>query len=508
MDIAVDKVSSVHPHLISQFSDKLVERMGLYFAKENWHQWEGKLKPVARAFGFGNVNDCLGWLTTTEWNQREIEILARYLTIGETYFFRDSNAFKILEKVVLPQLIQEKKSSKVLRIWSTACCTGEEPYSLAILLHRMIPNISEWNISILGTDINKDFLNKSQSGIYKEWSFRTTPKEIKNNYFIHDKQGNYKIIPEIKKLVNFIYLNLVEDNYPMLLNGTQAMDLILCNNVLIYFTNDVINKVIHKLVNAMVWNAWLITSAVEVPYILDKRLQSKKYDQAIFFRKKAEMHLKDENHSLTTPLINREMLVPLMEDERRPLEDLVEPPYILDKPAAALDDIQENSISELYSHGLYQDLIDKLEPYLSKNPHLLFDESKGKNYIIFLAKSYANLGFLNKALEWIGKALNLDKLDPEIYLFKAAVYQEQEHYEEAATSIKKAIFLEPHLIIAYYVYGHLMIKIGHIHEAAKSFEKALRLLQKEDAGSILKGGEGMSAGRMMEIIITMQQNLV
>jgi len=101
-------------------------------------------------------------------------VLASHLTIGETYFFRDSGTFQALEEHILPELIRQRRGkNQQFRIWSAACATGEEPYSVAILLQKLIVNLDGWNISILATDINPQAIKKARLGIYNNWSFRS-----------------------------------------------------------------------------------------------------------------------------------------------------------------------------------------------------------------------------------------------------------------------------------------------------------------------------------------------
>ena len=179
----------------------------------------------------------MDWLLSSEPPSRnQIEILASYLTIGETYFFREKQTFEILEERILADLIKTRRQNeRRLRIWSAGCCTGEEPYSIAMLLSKMLPDLKDWNISILATDINPRFLHKASEGVYSKWSFRDCPQGVKERYFRKAKEDRLEILPDIKKMVTFSYLNLVEDSYPSLSNCTNAMDVIFCRNVLMYF---------------------------------------------------------------------------------------------------------------------------------------------------------------------------------------------------------------------------------------------------------------------------------
>ena len=155
------------------------------------------------------------------------------LTVGETYFMRDSAQFAALRQDILPELIRRRQKERRLRIWSAGCASGEEPYSLAMVLSELIPDWERWSVLILGTDINKQSLARARQGLYKKWSFRQCDPGVSGRYFTPQEQ-RFQIKPDIARRVSFAYLNLAEDTYPSLITNTCAMDLILCRNVAIY----------------------------------------------------------------------------------------------------------------------------------------------------------------------------------------------------------------------------------------------------------------------------------
>ncbi len=147
--------------------------------------------------------------------------------------------FEALEDRILPELIRSRSvGNRRLRIWSAGCATGEEPYSIAIALRRALPVPEDWRITILATDINPHILRKASAGVYGEWSFRNAPPWLKGTWFRPKKDGKLEILPEIRKMVSFAYLNLAEDIFPSPVNNTNAMDLIFCRNVLMYFAAE------------------------------------------------------------------------------------------------------------------------------------------------------------------------------------------------------------------------------------------------------------------------------
>ena len=218
---------SIPDNLLPNLNEFLTSKMGLHFPKNRWRELKRKISEAAKEHDFEDVEEYIHWLLSEPLTKGQIELLASHLTIGETYFYREPRSFKVLEQSILPELIHSRrKTEKRLRIWSAGCCTGEEPYSIAILLNKLIPDLKEWNITILATDINPDFLKKGKEGIYASWSFRNTPQWVKKGYFTIKDKDRLKINTHIKKIVTFSHLNLADDVYPSLLNNTNAMDII------------------------------------------------------------------------------------------------------------------------------------------------------------------------------------------------------------------------------------------------------------------------------------------
>lgn len=155
------------------------------------------------------------------------EEFINYLTINVSEFWRNPEQWKVLEENILPELM--KMSDKRLKIWSAACSTGDEPYSLVMLLSKYMP-LS--NIRIHATDIDKQVLEKARVGLYNEKSIAGLPEEFKKKYFTKVGKSNYQIADEIKKCVDFKQGNLLSDRYE------TDFDLIVCRNVVIYFTEE------------------------------------------------------------------------------------------------------------------------------------------------------------------------------------------------------------------------------------------------------------------------------
>jgi len=484
--------------LLSQVSDLVAHRMGLYFPRERHRDLLRGLVSASKEFGFEDIESCTQWLISSPLSREQMEILASHLTIGETYFFREKRIFEILEGTILSELIPSRQGAqKRLRIWSAGCCTGEEPYSIAILLTKLIPDLKEWNITILATDINPRFLRKATGGEYAEWSFRGTPKEIKEKYFFKKKDGRYEILPSIKKMVTFSYLNLAEDGYPSLLNNTNAMDIIFCHNVLMYFAPELVRKVIRKFYLSLVEGGWLIVSPAETSPLLYSQFVTTNFPGATLYRKDSKGRTTSEPlpykpdtepevfspTSLDTVVqIFREVcLFPGQEERQTPASEV-------ETGKTAYEEALE-----LYQQGNYEKATEKLLGFLSQEQ----DDTKATS---LLARVYADQGKLTEAMEWCERAIACDRLDPVLYYLRATILQELGEIEEATVSLKRALYLDPNFALAHFALGNLALRQEKLREATKHFENLYSILKAYDKEEVLSDSGGTTAGRLMEII--------
>lgn len=190
------------------------------------------------------------------------------LTNKETYFFRNHRLFDCLKQKILPDLIKRKNAQKVLRIWSAGCSTGEEPYSIAILLFSLLPNWKSWNILILGTDLSENLLEQARLGIYKERAFRSMDIKDREKYFLKQLDGSWLIAPFLQQAVTFQQGNLLFDPFPDQHTLLHSMDLIVCQNVFIYFEGSAIQKVVDKYAQTLNQEGYLLTGLGELQGII------------------------------------------------------------------------------------------------------------------------------------------------------------------------------------------------------------------------------------------------
>jgi len=416
-----------------------------------------------------------------------IEMLASYLTVGETFFYRENKSLDALERHVFPDLVRARTNGlKHLRIWSAGCCTGEEPYTVAMMVSEC-PGFRHWNVTIIGTDINQSFLAKAEAGIYSEWSFRGAPDRIKSGFFRKTGGSTYEILPNIRKMVVFEYLNLVGDEYPTLLTHTNAMNLILCRNVLMYFRPDIIPLVVRKLQRSLLEGGWLVASPVESSLINDPELSAVPFPDAILHWKRAAPAARAEAHRKLPAVPIRPA-----RKARRALE-----PGTIPRSYTVADAAQRTTA---YARACDRFAAAEYDACIS----ILADPASGLTVDPgaheLLARAHANAGRLPEAEAWCDRAIRADKLNPARHHLLATILTERNQLEKAAAALKKAIYIDPSFVVSHFALGNLMLRQGMRKEAGRHFANALTLLGACRSEDVLPESDGLSAGRLSEIV--------
>ncbi len=437
---------------LARLSDFVAERMGLLFPPERWPELRYGLDAARCEFGFDDAGDCVRWIVSAALAPEQMDVLAHNLTIGETYFFRQKDLFDRLEATILPALISARGGKEQrLRIWSAACCTGEEAFSVAILLKRLIPDLSHWNVTIRASDINSRFLKQAQAGEYREWSFRNAPDWLKEGYFQITSPGHYTVSPDIRNMVTFFPLNLVDDTYPSLLNDTNAMDLILCRNVLMYFARDQAEKVVRKLALALADGGWLGVSPCETFCVTAPDLIHVGQTGGTLFRKR---HADPEIHEPA-------LFISSSPSTPRPESETDET-----KGAGNLGCSQENEYERM-------------------------------------AMKLANQGELEEALAWCDQALAASPLDAVCHYLRASILSEQGHMSEAARSYHRSLAIAPDFVLAHFAMGNAGRQQHHRQNAHRHYVNALTLLEHFGPDDPVPHSEGLTAGRLTAMIKTL-----
>lgn len=487
----------------SRLSELIAETMGVDFPRHRWSELRYRMARAEKEFGFTDTQACVDWLLAAPLSKAQVQVLARCLTVGETYFFRERQTLEVFSSTLLPDLIHRRRGHQQhLRLWSAACCTGEEAYTLAILVRQGLPDLADWNIKILATDINQQFLGQAAAGLYSEWSCRHVPADLLERYFKRTADGRYAVVPEVRGMVSFAPLNLVEDTYPARVTDTDAMDTIFCRNVLIYFAPANILKVGEKFNRALNEGGWLAVSPVEAAAESFPQFAVSNFPGAILFRK-GMAKLAGSRLPARAPPVRPDAIAQMPKMEPGAVT-LARPPPIQAgvsiAPVAAVAAKRTSShatATAYFDRGLYSEAIDVLLALAS-------DQKDNLPVVSLLARALANQGRMAEALTWCELWIVADKLDATAYYLRAAIQLELANPEQARQSLQWAIYLRPDFVVAHFALGSLARSRGKRHEANRHFGNTQQLLAGLPPAFLLPESDGLTAGRLVITIAEMK----
>ncbi len=439
--------------LYEQARGLIADRLGLDFPERRRADLERGLARVRRSSAATTPHEILAWLGSLPADSHEWRRVAAHLTVGETYFLRDGACFEALEQKVLSALIQSRRADGVqrLRLWSAACATGEEPYSIAMVLDRLLPDQADWTVTILATDISSRALEAAQRGRYREWALRETPAWIRHRYFRRLTDESFELDPHIRAGVTFAPLNLAGDGYPSLVTNTVAMDLILCRNVLMYFTPEAQRAAAARLQRALVPGGWLVVSPAEASSELFSPLTAVNFPGAIFYRK--------------MPAARPDVVLP---DLAPPLS-----PHVAAEPV-------------------------RRRPIAAAPPEKAAPAPVDAATSLHRARALADQGDLERARELCEATLAGDRLNADAHLLLAAIHQERGQLVAALAALRHAIYLVPDSAPAHFLMGSLLMRQGERRRGRRCMETVMSLLTPLPRDEVLAAGDGLTAGRLME----------
>ncbi|HEB76377.1 MAG TPA: protein-glutamate O-methyltransferase CheR [Nitrospirae bacterium] len=232
---------------------------GIYFDDGSRYLLEKRLSARLRANNISNFRDYYRYLRYDGNRENELAAVIDVLTVNETYFFREKNQLLSFSEEILPELRERNRFSRKLRIWSAGCSTGEEPYTIGMLV--LDSNLfNGWDIEIIGSDINRRVLQAARRGIYRNNSFRCIDDYYVEKYFEPLGDGSFRITDRVKRLLNFGYLNLLD---PVKMRFIGKTDVVFCRNALIYFDMQSRKKVVDGFYNVLAEGGYLLLGHAE-----------------------------------------------------------------------------------------------------------------------------------------------------------------------------------------------------------------------------------------------------
>lgn len=265
--------------------DFILERSGIFFAENKMYLVKNRLGKRMAELQIKTVRDYF-YHVKYDVSLREFNKLMDLVTTNETSFFRNEPQLLSFSDEVLPQMITEKlaeRGTKSLKIWSAGCSTGEEPYTLAILILDRLKSLAGWNVEIIANDISEEVLQKARQGEYAGITLRAVSPDVLNRYFI--KSGEmYKVKPEVQAMVKFSHVNL---NDPRKLTIVSGMDVVFCRNVMIYFTDDVKKQLVRGFYNSLRPGGYFYIGHSETLHGISKAFKLVYFKNALVYQKEA-----------------------------------------------------------------------------------------------------------------------------------------------------------------------------------------------------------------------------
>jgi chemotaxis protein methyltransferase CheR len=518
---------------LARLGELVAARMGLHFPEGRRRDLVRGAQALAREHGCEDGEAFLQSLINSPLSDRQMEILTAHLTVGETYFFREMKSLDAFQNHVIPELLRQRSGGdQRIRIWCAGCSTGEEAYTIAIILSELIPDLTAWDVDILATDINPAVLEKARQGVYTEWSFRGMPESKRKKYFEPHGSKKFAIRTRFKDMVSFACINLASDTYPSLQNNTNALDVIFCRNVLMYFVPELVHKVITRFQHCLLEGGWFIVAPSECSILSTSEFASVPFDGATLYRKNshkppvstistqiqhsnAEMNIERSTFNFKLRMKNMERRKLggkefSMTEERQqstgngiessePRVSHSESSVPSSKSSVPTADPYEEALSA-YRKGCYDDAAASLQ--------ILFDaestgESKAGDALALMARINANQGKLDQAVKWAERAIVADKVNPSSYYLLATVLEEQHRPADAVQALKRALYLDSKFILAHFSLGNIALQQNRPKDADRHFMNAASLLEDMPEDAVLPESEGLTSGRLLEIIENM-----
>lgn len=266
--------------------DIIYELSGIYLQDNRRFLVENRFAPRLSELEFKSYSEYINYLQKhPKGKTEELGMLTELITTNETSFFRDNPQLKVFRNYTLKKLIDEGNNGgrKEIKIWSAGCSSGEEPYTLAIILHEALKDdIRKWRIKITANDISTNVLKMAEKGVYTKYALRTTPAHIIPKYFIEKDNDIYQIKPEVKRLISFGKINL---NQEFSVKKVAPSHIIFCRNVIIYFDKQMKQKVLGAFHNNLLDNGHLYVGHSESLHAITDQFKPRQHAGTITYHK-------------------------------------------------------------------------------------------------------------------------------------------------------------------------------------------------------------------------------
>lgn len=450
-------------------AELLGARAGLSFRKGQRLSLEQAVQRAMTRAGLSSLDDYLRRLQT---EVDAVDDLLVQATVGETYFFREPTSLQFIGQRVIPEAFQRLEAGRKMRLWSAGCATGEEAYSLAMLLHRQ-GLLSQ--ASVLGTDVSRESLQRAREGVYRAWSLRGAGRELAEP-FLSEQDGGYHISSSIRDRVQFEYLNLATENYPSIATATRGMDLIVCRNVMIYFDKATIQNVISRFHRCLVDGGWLVTAASDPAVGDDGLFEAVSTEHGTFYRKAP----------LCGPLRKGDSAA---KTGRQDIQSAA--------PAAPAATASSTTDTPLPPPTTQQQLAEARTAMQSgdydRAVQLTSSLSHVTEAVVMHVKALANQDVL-RAEQACAAAVKREPLAKELHYLHGVLLIDLNCHADAAVALRRALSLDQSLALAQFTLGTALRTIGDLDGAKRAFRQTVELLDDSQPQQFVPLGEDERAG--------------
>lgn len=486
--------------LRNSFKSLITDRCGLYFRDYDLKNLETAILDRMKALKVQSDAAYYNLLTFSESKENEIRELLNLLTVNHTYFFRNEPQFAALQGNILPDLIQKKiqrGQKPALRIWSAGCSSGEEPYTIAMILKEMIPDVENWDIQILATDASSLALEKAQRGVYHAQSVRLVPADYVQKYFKAKKTGGavqYILSDDIKRMVTLSFFNFMDDPYP------AGFDVIFCRNVVIYFDMETTMAVMRKLHSSLNEDGALFIGYSESLQYISDAFTMQQWEEALYYTKsrpKAADTKPPSRAAAGRPTVSD---APSRKDIHHVWEE------ISNAELRAEEDMASRRQRPL-SPEMQQRMKDIMLRIVRKDYNValrLIDEARDEDpqrvELDYLrAEVCFNRGMMIDARNSLQAALHKDPLFVPAHYLHGYIFLQEEKWDDAKKAFQKALYLDAKFPLAHFNLAHVYRSQGMADEAIREYRNTLNVLDAKSANTMVAYGGGFDTSTLISV---------
>jgi len=436
----------------------------------------------------------------------ETGALAEQLTVGETYFFRYAEHFQAFAEVVLPNRIQARGGDRRLRILSAGCASGEEPYSLAILMRERFPELASWDVEIRGFDVNAAVVGKAKRARYSPWSLRETPHDLQSKYFLGHGR-DFQLDEAVRSAVRFEERNLVEDD-PLFWQGDN-FDAIFCRNVTMYFTMDVARSVVARIARSLAPGGYFFLGHAETLRAVSHEFHLRHTHETFYYQRR-DSH---EAESTMIPQVGGTDY-----HSARPIPELVAPNdswfSAIRRASERIASLTEgnngtgvkmpagesNPRPMVWDRAVAIELLrrEKFSEAMDLLRALPAESKTDADAQLLIAVLLTNGGNLPEAEKVCRHVLNLDELNSGAHYLMALCREHTGDQAGAVQHDQTATYLDSAFAMPHLHLGLVAKRSADLETARRELGRALPLLDREDASRILLFGGGFTREALVE----------